>query len=182
MNRSTVRIKRLKKRVIKRIFILFLLGAGVLFGTSYGHQLRVEVAETILTTEHRYLAKYTFLSKEELDDLLNKINNPKWKDSNNIGWGKLSARQMEQRKKQPLHIEIQTIHSTETAEWIFIGKLITINNPFHVKLVAQQGTQGSEKGEKLSVIAKRNHALVAVNANGFSDETGRGGGATAIGI
>ena len=31
-------------------------------------------------------------------------------------------------------------------------------------------------------MAKRNHALVAVNASGFTDETGRGGGNVATGI
>ncbi len=31
-------------------------------------------------------------------------------------------------------------------------------------------------------MAKRNHALVAVNASGFADETGRGGGNVATGI
>ncbi|EOO27511.1 hypothetical protein IIU_05892 [Bacillus cereus VD133] len=101
-----------------------LLGTGILFGTSYGHDLRVEEAETILTTQHRYLAKYTFLPKEKLDALLDKINNPKWRNSKDIE-EKLSPKRIQQKKNEPLDIKIETIHSKETAEWKFVGKLIT---------------------------------------------------------
>ena len=49
---------------------------------------------------------------------------------------------------------------------------MTISNPLNVKLVTQQGSEGKDVGEKIYVMAKRNHALAAVNASGFWDETG----------
>ncbi|OUB25923.1 branched-chain amino acid ABC transporter permease [Bacillus thuringiensis serovar yunnanensis] len=186
MCKSTIRRRRSRKKLFRRIllliFILFLLGIGILFGTSYGHQLRVELAETILITQHRDLAKYTFLSKEELDDLLYKIEHPTTRNSDDSRDEKLSPKQIQQRKNAPLNIKIETIDSPETARYHFVGKLITISNPFNVKLVTQKGTQGKERGEKISVMAKRNHALAAVNASGFPDETGTGGGAVGTGV
>ncbi|MEK4677508.1 MULTISPECIES: phosphodiester glycosidase family protein [Bacillus] len=180
-----IRKKKIKKS-IKRFFLLFcimlLLGACTLFGTPYGHKLRVTLAEIILTSQHQYLAPISLLSKKELDDISYKINNPKWENSSEIEGAKFTSKQLQQQKDKPLEIKIETIHSTSNAEYKFEGKLLTISNPFNVKLVNQQGTQGQKLGEKLSVMAKRNHALVAVNASGFSDETGKGGGATGTGI
>lgn len=72
-------------------------------------------------------------------------------------------------KDSPLDINIKTIENKENAKFPFKGKLVTINNPFNVKLVTHQGSQGKNKGEKFSVMANRNHALVTINASGFND-------------
>ncbi|MGG0188598.1 phosphodiester glycosidase family protein, partial [Bacillus rhizoplanae] len=163
------------------LLVFILIGAGILFGTPYGHKLRVIAAESILTSQHRYLAKFTFLSQQELDDISNSINNPKWKNSQSLGFQKLSKQQLEAKKHIPLHIKIETIQK-KYADHYFEGKLMTISNPLNVKLVTQQGTQGSDVGEKIYVMAKRNHAIAAINASGFSDETGHGGGKEGLGI
>lgn len=163
------------------LLIFILIGAGILFGTPYGHKLRVIAAESILTSQHRNLAKFTFLSQQELDDISNSINNPKWKNSQSLGFQKLSKQQLEAKKHMPLHIKIETIQK-KYADHYFEGKLMTISNPLNVQLVTQQGTQGKDVGEKIYVMAKRNHAIAAVNASGFSDETGHGGGKEGLGI
>lgn len=49
---------------------------------------------------------------------------------------------------------------------------MTISNPFNVKLVTQQGSEGKDVGEKIYVMAKRNHAVAAVNASGFGMKPG----------
>ncbi|WP_440603893.1 phosphodiester glycosidase family protein [Bacillus sp. GB_SG_008] len=178
-------MKKYLTKVIKvssiLLLISILIGAGILFGTPYGHKLRVIAAESILTSQHRDLAKFTFLSQQELDDISNSINNPKWKNSQSLGFQKLSKQQLEAKKHMPLHIKIETIQK-KYADHYFEGKLMTISNPLNVKLVTQQGTQGSDVGEKIYVMAKRNHAITAVNASGFSDETGHGGGKEGLGI
>ncbi|WP_459502283.1 phosphodiester glycosidase family protein [Bacillus sp. C1] len=176
------RLRKILKRFIILLFIFILIGSGVLFGTSYGHDFRVIIAESILTSQHPQFAKYTFLPKEELNTLTDRIHNPKWINSRNRIYGKMTAKRLKELKHAPLKIDIETIKSTANTRFHFEGKLVTISNPFNVKLATHQGTQGSEKGEKISVMAKRNHALVAVNASGFSDETGRGGGNIATGI
>lgn len=178
-------MKKHLKKVIKvssiLLLVFILIGAGILFGTPYGHKLRVIAAESILTSQHRDLAKFTFLSQQELDDISNSINNPKWKNSQSVGLQKLTKQQLEAKKHMPLHVKIETIQK-KYADHYFEGKLMTISNPLNVKLVTQQGTQGSDVGEKIYVMAKRNHALAAVNASGFSDETGHGGGKEGLGI
>ncbi|MGF9964236.1 phosphodiester glycosidase family protein [Bacillus rhizoplanae] len=178
-------MKKYLKRAIKissiLLLVFILIGAGILFGTPYGHKLRVIAAESILTSQHRDLAKFTFLSQQELDDLSNSINNPKWQNSESLGFQKLSKKQLEEKKHMPLHVKIETVQE-KYEDHYFEGKLMTISNPFNVKLVTQQGTEGKDVGEKIYVMAKRNHALAAVNASGFADETGHGGGKVGLGI
>lgn len=85
-------------------------------------------------------------------------------------------------KDSPLNINIETIESNSNSKFPFKEKLVTINNPFNVKIVTHQGSQGEGKGEKISTMAKRHHVVVAINASGFNDETGTGGGNLATGI
>ncbi|MCP8970395.1 phosphodiester glycosidase family protein [Ectobacillus ponti] len=175
-------MRRWVKRITKIFVILFLLGSAlasaILFGTSYGHQLRVIAAESILTSQHRQWAKYTLLSEKELKDILENITNPKWVDSGKAV--NLTLSQRELKRREPLAITITTISRTYSDHY-FEGKLMTVSNPLNVKLVMQQGAQGAESGEQIDVMAKRNHALAAVNASGFDDETGHGSGKTPIG-
>ncbi|MGG4268100.1 phosphodiester glycosidase family protein [Peribacillus simplex] len=175
-------LRKILNRLLILFFIFILIISGILFGTSYGCKLRIEAAESILTSQHPQYAKFTFLPKEELDKLVESINNPKWTNSENSIYRKGTEKRIHELKKQPLQLDVETIKSNKNSRYHFEGKLITISNPFNVKLVTHQGTQGKEKGEKISVMAKRNEALVAVNASGFADETGRGGGHVATGI
>ncbi|MGG0262899.1 phosphodiester glycosidase family protein [Bacillus mycoides] len=160
--------------------LLLTVGAIILFGTSYGHNLRVIAAENILTSQHPQYAKITFLSDNELNDISQSITNPKWKNSD-FANTKLSKQELERKKNAPLNVSIETIKKKYN-DHFFEGKLMTISNPLNVKLVTQQGSEGKDVGEKIYVMAKRNHALAAVNASGFWDETGHGGGKTGIGI
>ncbi len=54
-----------------------IIGVGKLSGTSYGRELRITMAGSIITSWHPQYAKYTFLSQKELDKLQNRINHPK---------------------------------------------------------------------------------------------------------
>ena len=177
---------KLINKFLKRSFIvcvtLLFAGMGVVFGTDYGYELRVTVAESILTSQHPQFVKYTFLSSEDIQRLQDQIDNPVWKNIDNHSEEKVTAQQMSERKNAPLKIKVEKIKSDGNAHFSFEGQLVTISNPLNVKLVSQQGSQGQGKGEKIGVMAKRHHALVAINASGFHDETGRGGGDIATGI
>lgn len=176
------RIKIFLKQCVLILFVFLLGSMGILFGTKFGYDFRITVAESILTSQHPQFAKYTFLSKEKLDYLLNKIQNPVWKNTNNVLNENARKKQISIDKNAPLKINVEKIVSDENSRFHFEGKLVTINNPFNVKLVSQHGSQGEGKGEKIGIMAKRNQALIAVNASGFNDETGRGGGDIATGI
>ncbi|QEL82820.1 phosphodiester glycosidase family protein (plasmid) [Bacillus sp. JAS24-2] len=175
-------LRRFIKRSLILLVIFGLIISGILFGTSYGHDFRLTVAESILTSQHPQYAKYTFLPQEELDKLIENINNPKWINSDTNVNEKSIEKNLKKLKNTPLQIDVETIKSDENSRFHFKGKLVTISNPFNVKLVTHHGSQGKGKGEKISVMAKRNHALAAINASGFDDETGRGGGNLATGI
>ncbi len=53
----------------------------------------------------------------------------------------------------------------------YVGYLTVIYDPSHVKLAKSEGAGTTEAayGERLDVIAKKNNALVAINAGGFHD-------------
>lgn len=89
--------------------ISLLIGAAIiLFGTAYGHNLRVITAESILTSQHPQYAKFTLLSDKELNDISQSITNPKWKNSEFLT-SKLSKKELERRKDLPLDVSIETI-------------------------------------------------------------------------
>lgn len=140
--------------IFKRILLLFsiflLIGIGILFGTNYGRDLRVTIAGSILTSQHPQYAKYTFLSQKELDKLQDRINHPKWSNSDENIYKKIAGKRLEELKNQPLKIDVETIKSNKDSRFLFEGKLVTISNPFNVKLVSHQGTQGDKRGEKLA--------------------------------
>jgi exopolysaccharide biosynthesis protein len=176
----------MKQKVILSLKVFLIVGLSlfvcmiaVLFGTSYGHKLRTIAAESILTSQHPQYAKFTFLSQKELNAILKEVTNPKWENSETTT--DVLQKELENRKHAPLDIKIETIKKTY-ADHYFEGKLMTISNPLNVKLVTQQGTQGANVGEKIYIMAQRNHALAAVNASGFVDETGVGGGNVGVGI
>ncbi|MBJ8025969.1 phosphodiester glycosidase family protein [Bacillus cereus] len=175
-------LKTCCKRSFIFLVILTLISIGILFCTQYGRTLRIHAAESILTSQHPQYAKYMFLPQKELDALQDSIHHPKWSNSKEGMNQQIEEKKLQVLKNQPLQIEIDTIKSDGNSHFHFEGKLITISNPLNVKLVTQKGSQGTNRGEKIGVMAKRNNALVAVNASGFSDETGRGGGNIATGI
>ncbi len=74
-------LRKIFKRILLLLSIFMLIGIGILFGTSYGRELRITMAGSILTSQHPQYAKYTFLSQKELDKLQDRINHPKWSNS-----------------------------------------------------------------------------------------------------
>ncbi|WP_379971007.1 phosphodiester glycosidase family protein [Ectobacillus sp. sgz5001026] len=159
---------------------IIICGLVILFATPYGHQLRTIAAETILTSQHRQYAQLLLLPKAELDAILQNIYSPKTINSDDAV-NSLSQKELDRRKSLPLSINVETVKQ-KFDDHYYEGKLMTISNPLNVKLVNQQGTQGADVGEKIYVMAQREKALAAVNASGFVDETGVGGGAVGIGI
>lgn len=69
-------VKKVIKGMSLTIFIVAFLGFAFLFGTSNGHQLRIVGAEVILSSQHRELVKFMFLSENEEKTILKSIQNP----------------------------------------------------------------------------------------------------------
>lgn len=196
-------MKKLRKIILYLFLSLFLLstiGVVLLFVTPYGHELRIMGAGTILSSQHRQYAKY-LVSKKDLNEILNNIENPEYvnsgneEDINQIAQAiktKQQTKTMEiletlvkddfelaLNKKSSLIIEVSDIEKYYSPTSYYKGKIMTISNPFNLKLVS---SQKKSAGEKITVLAERANAIAAINASGFNDPSGMGNGGSPIGI
>lgn len=168
-------------KICFRLIILLIIGGGIaLFATPIGHEVRLTVAEMILSSQHRDLAKYTFLSQNELDRILNEIQNPNYENSVQVSNSSTEGIKNEESfKKNDLVVKLDHIKKRYSAAYFYEGVVLEISNPLNVKLVSS----GMEKhGEQIFVIAKRANALAAINASGFVDEGGHGNGGSLTGV
>ncbi|MGN7358192.1 phosphodiester glycosidase family protein [Paenibacillus sp. SAF-054] len=185
----TVKTKKRKKRrngfvrFMARLFgvmvIALMLGAGWLFLTPSGNQYRFLAADTLITTQHRYLAKY-IIGQAELDRRVAEYNKRfasmgEEKDTHQIQLPvpqQTSADNTEVVKK-PL-VEVEEISGKG-----YHGYVMTVNDPTKIRLGVPK-SRG--KGEKVSSMVKRTGAIAGVNAGGFADPNWKGNGFKPIGI
>ncbi len=161
--------------------LLFAAGLVFLFATDTGTNLREWAAGTLLTTQHDYWAKYTFLPKAKLDELKQEIQHPEVINSLPIDGS--SANQQEAvpafapAKPREL-IEIKDV-DVKKGSYYFKGKLMFISDPKRVHLVV---TKRKDRGDLLDEFTKTYNALGIVNASGFYDPDGYGRGQRAFGL
>ena len=172
-------LKRRKKKskIGKKIFLslmsLFLVGVIFLFLTPWGIQLRITAAEMILSSQHRYLAKYTLLPKEKLDQIEHNINNPKYENTLPIS----TPSPTQTPTENVLKVTVQSIENDGVN--FYKGQLLTVSNPKNVRLLS---SKLDNYGEQINVQAERAGAIAATNASGFVDKNGVGNGGELLGI
>lgn len=89
---------------------------------------------------------------------------------------------LEKTKNTKLILRIDDIQE-RYSDHFFKGKLLTVSNPNNIRLALSEGEQvNAHYGEQIHVIAKREKAIAATNASGFSDPNGVGNGGTPLGI
>lgn len=166
-------------RFITRFFwtvvILGALAAGWFFLTPSGNQFRFLVADTLITTQHRYLAKY-IIGQSELDSRVAEYNKRfetmgDEKDTHQIKPPVQTAAVVEEKK--PL-VEVEEVSGKG-----YHGYVMTVNDPTKIRLGIPQ-KRG--KGEKVSSMVKRTEAIAGVNGGGFADPNWKGNGFKPIGI
>jgi exopolysaccharide biosynthesis protein len=191
-------MKKFIKYTIFIIFTIIIISLFILFGSKYGYNMRILIAETILSSQHRGLVKYTMLSQSDINKLLDNINNPKFiniseKDtidlanvikqkgeSNDLILKKLIDNDFKiVSKKNILSINIEDISKNYSDSYYYKGKIMYISNPLDVKLVS---SAKSNEGEPISALAQRYNAIASINASGFVDLNGLGNGGSPIGI
>ena len=76
-----------------------------------------------------------------------------------------------EREEGTLYKVIKISGNTTLTGSPYVGYLTVIYDPSHIKLAKSTGAGTTEEayGERLDVIAKKNNALVAINAGGFHD-------------
>lgn len=148
--------------IFKILIVLIILGAGflyVFFKTSIFQKYKELWVQTAMTTmSHQYLATW-FLSQEEIDEIMKKleVTNTENSNSNNIDIQKNSG-----------NVTVEKITGSG-----YVGYVMTIPDASKVKLV---DGRKSSRGSKLSEIVKENNAVAGINAGGFVDEGGVGAG------
>jgi exopolysaccharide biosynthesis protein len=178
--------KKAKKSSVFLTLTLYTFIAMLFFGmmfslwfflTESGSNLRFMMADTIITTQHRYLAKY-LIGEDELQKRVDRY----WKqfdtfaeikDQNLVKVSKPVETKATAADKKPL-VQIEPISGSN-----FKGKLLIVNDPKKLK-IAVPGIKG--KGEKVSSMVKRLGAVAGVNAGGFVDPEWKGNGFQPTGL
>ncbi|SEO32402.1 Exopolysaccharide biosynthesis protein [Paenibacillus sp. OV219] len=163
--------KRLKRRMLQLFMLLIvfiLLGGGWFYLTPSGSNLRYMMADTLITSQHRYLAKY-LIGQDELDKRVADYNKKfdqmaDVKDNHNIN---LAA-----HPEGSVGIEPIT-HKT------FKGYLMYVHDPKMIRVVT---TNIVGEGERVLSMVKRTGAIAGVNGGAFDDPNWEGNGFKPAGI
>ncbi|CAM3108680.1 phosphodiester glycosidase family protein [Paenibacillus sediminis] len=181
-NKKKAQLRRKRKtgllRAAARLFwVLIILGAltaGWLLFTPSGNHFRYLMADTLITTQHRYMAKY-IIGQEELDKRVAEYNERfeemgLEKDTHTI---QIPDPAVEQKKEIPL-VEVEEISGSG-----YRGYVMTVNDPTKIRL-GVPSKRG--KGETVSSMVKRTGAIAGVNGGGFADPNWKGNGFKPIGV
>lgn len=169
------RIRRKPRKIFRfSIYLLSILtvisvGFGTWFYfTPWGTNLRYLMADTLITTQHRYLAKY-LIGNEELQKRVAKYNE-QFDEMGNV---------------RDLH-EVAVVPSEEKTLRVepiegkgFKGNILYVKDPKMIRVVT---TSIPGKGERVLAIAERTGALAGVNGGAFDDPNWNGNGFKPAGI
>ena len=150
-------------KILVSLIILGIIFIFLFFKTSLFQKYKEIWVETAMSTmNHQYLATW-FLSDEEIEEIMKKLEVQNNEDSNS----------------EEIKIEIPTEEENKdiTVEKItgknYVGYVMIIPDASKVKLVDSRKTN---RGTQLSEIAKNNNAIAGINAGGFTDDGGVGQG------
>lgn len=163
--------KQKKKRTTKqKIFLiikilivliaLFLIFIFLFFKTSLFQKYKeLWVVTAMSTMNHQYLATW-FLTDEEIEAILKKLEVQNNEDSN------LNEIKIGVANNNDIRIEKITGKN-------YVGYVMIVPDASKVKYV---DSRKSDRGTKLSEIVKSNNAIAGINAGGFTDANGSGSG------
>lgn len=161
-------------RTLSRLFLILILlliaGGSWLYFAPSAHNLRYLIADTLITTQHRYMAKY-IIGEDELKDRVKEYNERfvhmgDEKDTHTI-------------VQPPVEVEKPLVEIEEVSGTGYSGYVMTVNDPTKVRL-GVPGKIGS--GEKVSSMVSRTGAIAGVNGGGFADPNWKGNGFKPIGL
>ena len=162
-----------KKTVKQKIFlaIKILIGLIILgiifiylfFKTSLFEKYKELWVETAMSTmNHQYLATW-FLSDEEINEILGRLEVENNEDSNS---NEINIENAVESDKKEITVEKITGKN-------YVGYVMIVPDASKVKLV---DGRKKTRGTKLSEIVKENDAIAGINAGGFTDDGGVGNG------
>lgn len=152
--------------------LLLVAAGGWLYFAPSAHNLRYLIADTLITTQHRYMAKY-IIGEEELQHRVDEYNQRFVHMGDEQDTHIIATPAPEVDAEKPL-VEIEKVSGTG-----YTGYVMIVNDPTKVRL-GVSGTIGS--GEKVSSMVKRTGAIAGVNGGGFADPNWKGNGFKPIGL
>ncbi|WP_189009493.1 phosphodiester glycosidase family protein [Paenibacillus marchantiophytorum] len=153
------------------------IGLCWFFLTSSGSTVRLMMADTLITTQHRDWAKYLIGSTE-----LQKRVEAYWKQFDEMGNEKdkgIVQIQPSPNVKTPVIEKKELVKIEPISGTNFKGQLVTISDPKKLRIAVPEKVG---KGEKVSSMVKRTGAILGVNGGGFIDPNWEGNGFQPEGI
>ena len=150
-------------KIIITLIILGIIGIFLFFKTSLFEKYKeLWVVTAMSTMNHQYLATW-FLSDEEIQEIMKKLEVQNNEDSNS---DEIKIEIPSENKKEKIKVDKITGKN-------YVGYVMTIPDASKVSLV---DGRKSNRGTKLSEIVKNNKAIAGINAGGFADDGGVGSG------
>ena len=150
-------------KIIITLIILGIIGIFLFFKTSLFEKYKeLWVVTAMSTMNHQYLATW-FLSDEEIQEIMKKLEVQNNEDSNS---NEIKIEIPSENKKEEIKVDKITGRN-------YVGYVMTIPDASKVSLV---DGRKSNRGTKLSEIVKNNKAIAGINAGGFADDGGVGSG------
>ena len=150
-------------KIIITLIILGVIGIFLFFKTSLFQKYKeLWVVTAMSTMNHQYLATW-FLSDEEIQEIMSKLEVQNNEDSNS---DEIKIVIPSENKKEEIKVDKITGKN-------YVGYVMTIPDASKVSLV---DGRKSNRGTKLSEIVKNNKAIAGINAGGFAADGGVGSG------
>ena len=150
-------------KIIITLIILGIIGIFLFFKSSLFEKYKeLWVVTAMSTMNHQYLATW-FLSDEEIQEIMKKLEVQNNEDSNS---NEIKIEIPSENKKEEIKVDKITGRN-------YVGYVMTIPDASKVNLV---DGRKSNRGTKLSEIVKNNRAIAGINAGGFADDGGVGSG------
>jgi exopolysaccharide biosynthesis protein len=157
------------KRFLFVISLLLCLLSTFLYTTPNGEAIRVKLAETVISTQHREWA-WLLVGAAKRDEMVSEMN----KKIDIWGQEPVNTGLIHIKKYNGPLVDIKDISGKG-----WQGKMMIVHDPKAIRVVtpSQRGS-----GETLSSMVKRTGAVAGVNGGGFDDPDGLGNGYSPIGF
>jgi len=158
----------LPKRLMIIAAICAFVASSTLYLTPFGEQIRLFLADTVITTQHRDWA-WMLVGAEKRDEMVQAIQ---------------EINELNSREKQDMSAVTVDGHKSKAVNIVDIsgkywkGKKMYVYDPRSIRVVVPH-KQG--EGERISSMVERTGALAGVNGGGFIDPDGLGNGFAPIG-
>lgn len=161
------------KRTYAAIFGLGFVISSFLFLTPTGEDIRVWMAQTVITTQHREWA-WMFVGHDKRDRMVAQLHldRERW-GSERQNFGMIKVDHKPKRTAADL-IKVEDISGS-----MWKGKKMYVYDPRSIRVVVP-GKTG--EGERISSMVERTGAIAGINGGGFVDPDGLGNGFAPIGF